>query len=236
MSLILENSRYAGDPNAASGNETRGGRSFQAPNAASTFAAALDIILEIGSKALVPEEERVLLSWREALIAIEDVKMLRLTCKAVRSVIDFHVQTLCTYGKKESLGSLSPWPWANLTSMDLWRRLSEYNTDEEDTEYLVTLPLKNLEELKVCCQNAAPLVQHNWPMLTKLALNLWPEEKNSEPASLEFAKFPHLKSLEVGVGDLKIGCDAVQFFRPLVNSSSQLTHLHLRSFSSPLTE
>ena len=116
--------------------------------------------------------EIILLTEKAAetkLIDIASKKAIRLTCKAARSLIDGHVLVVSfDRGPSKALSDLSPWPWPNLSELDLIFKDRGNILKDEDVYNLVELSLPQLRTLKFDSCNFVPLAQSNWPMLENL--------------------------------------------------------------------
>ena len=208
MLLRSKKIRGAENPSNMSEEESKGGPATPDNGAASPFNAALGLILK--------QKPRVL--NRKAIDA------LRLTCKATRSLIDYHAQHFIYYAESGLyLDDIASWPWRNVTQVSI--RTKILHRGHKGIEQLVSLPLLKLESLWVHCQSAVPLAQHNWPMLTQLDLFIDEGREIPCPKDLEFPKW-NLKILNFHVCD---GAE-IDFLGPLLKSSPELTSLALSAF------
>jgi hypothetical protein len=200
--------------------------SFPTPSpAASNFASALNIIYSTQSGRLAP--------GREAC------QNLRLTCKAIRDVVDVHVESF-TFLACEApfpMNAISSWRWDNVIKAGLEDDFEDLPTLrlQQALEGLVALPLPKLRSLEIQCCSLLPFANANFPMLETLILKIikTPPERGVDPFSpypsdLHFPKMP-LKVLEL---DIEVDDTArIAFLGPLLRSCDQLTKIMIGSGS-----
>lgn len=131
-------------------------------------------------------------------------KALRLTCKATKDVVDTYVTSFFRRDQVPGgLHNLSPWPWLNITEVELRfanyennhyysRNHSENEIHDKEVQRLVTLPLLKLQSLVLDTACILPLAQSNWPMLTNLDLTLHvPRKRSWDLHSQQICNFLH---------------------------------------------
>lgn len=147
----------------------------------------------------------------------------------MRCIVDFHVQSVQYRAwNGQSLDSISPWPWPNISEMAVLTKRKEDYVHNRDVEHLATLPLLNLKCVSLYCRDVAPLVQSNWPMLTELELHIYPrrEQQISWPKDLQFPKW-NLKKLFLNAHE-DVDNQTLAFVGPLLKSCPELANLNMR--------
>jgi hypothetical protein len=173
--------------------------------------------------------EIILLTEKAAetkLIDIDSKRAIRLTCKAAKSVVDAHCQKVThdLLSTKGSLSDLSPWPWPNISELDLTFKDRRHSLKAEDIQNLVKLSLPQLRTLHFGCHDLLPLAESNWPMLKNLYLGVKNEgEKAAAYQDFQFPEWP-LKHLSISFSNWR----NVDFLPALLRNCAELTYFDLR--------
>jgi len=226
---------------------------------ATNFSAVLDIIFSLQENRLKENhtdakytyEEREQNRAAKKLIDHLTNRSLRLTCKAAKSSVDFHVTFFqcagtsfrccgpCFFAYYFGKRNISSWPWPNIEKFFLFRCVSEGGfATQEDFELLVKVPLAKLEFLSLQAVDFSPLAKSNWPMLTYLDLAIM-EGRSLVPSYRSDLQFPRfsLKKIQLGFHERSVRSEdrntsqSCAFLGPLLRSCPEITELEIDSHS-----